>query len=198
MASDKSIVFSAAIRGFHVYKTSWKPVENEKLQCFYEDNNPYDICSIKVCQLGKDAIVGHLPMEISRITKFALQRGAQVHATLTSKHYRRSPLVQGGLEIPCKVDVRMSGTIVNHAILQRYEKLVEELYAEPANEEILGSFLHPVVAREAPEVFTAIATRRKSPKPPKQTQVKYADIRTLFKENKQTTNEKRIVVIDIE
>ena len=78
-------------------------------------------------------------MEISIITKFVLQRGAQVHATLTSKYYRRSPLVQGGLENPCIVEVHMYGTIVNHARLQRYEKYVEELYTEPANEEILDS-----------------------------------------------------------
>ena len=86
----------------------------------------------------------------------------------------------------------MSGTIVNHAILKRYETLVEELYAEPENEEILGSFLHPVVAKirllqKTPEVFTAIATRRKRSKPPKQTQVKSADIKILFNENKQQT-----------
>ena len=42
---------------------------------------------------------------VYRITKFSLQRGAQVHATLTSKHYCRSPLVQEGLEIPCKLEV---------------------------------------------------------------------------------------------
>ena len=56
----KTKVFSAAIPGYHVYKTTWKPIENEKLQSFYEDSNPYDIFSIKVCQLGKDAILGHL------------------------------------------------------------------------------------------------------------------------------------------
>ena len=39
--------------------------------------------------------VGHLPREVSQLAKFILDRGAEVKATLTSKHYRRSPLTQG-------------------------------------------------------------------------------------------------------
>ena len=52
-------------------------------------------------------------MEISRVTKFLLDRGANVSAKLTSTHYRRSPLVQGGIEIPCVVTVSMPGTVIN-------------------------------------------------------------------------------------
>ena len=44
--------------------------------------------------------VGHLPVEISRTTKFLLDGGAEVIVKLTKTHFRRSPLVQGGLEIP--------------------------------------------------------------------------------------------------
>ena len=67
--------------------------------CYHEAENFYDIFEVKICKQGNDATVRHLPMEISRITKYILQRGAQVKAT----HYRRSPLVQGGIEIPCKI-----------------------------------------------------------------------------------------------
>ena len=56
------------------------------------------------------------------------------------KHYRRSPLVQGGLEVPCEVSVRMSGSIVNHTLLQRYKALLRELYTKP-KEEDMGKFL---------------------------------------------------------
>ena len=38
------------------------------------------------------------------ITEFSLQRVAQVDASLTSKHYRRRPLVQWGFDIPCKIE----------------------------------------------------------------------------------------------
>ena len=72
--ADKNIVFTAAIRGFHVYKSTWKP--EQVLNCHHEEDNLYDIFSIKVCKPGNDTlIVGHLPMEISRITKFILQKG---------------------------------------------------------------------------------------------------------------------------
>ena len=51
------------------------------------------------------ATVGHLPMENSRAIKFLLDRGARVFATLTSTNYCVSPLVQVGLEIPCRAEI---------------------------------------------------------------------------------------------
>ena len=67
----------------------------------------------KVHEKDKNEIVGHLPMEISQVTKYFLDRGANVSAKLTSMHYRRSPLVQGGIENPCVVTVSMPGTVIN-------------------------------------------------------------------------------------
>ena len=50
-------------------------------------------------------------------------------------------LVQGGPEVPCKVTVRMSGSVVKDLLLTRYEELLNELNIEPKNEEIIGTFL---------------------------------------------------------
>ena len=50
-------------------------------------------------------------------------------------------LVQGGLEVPREVTVTMSGGVANHLVLSRYEKLPNELYIEPKNEEIVETFL---------------------------------------------------------
>ena len=73
--------------------------------CLYEENNPYDHFAIKT--LSSDGkIVGHLPREISRVTKFFLDHGANISVKLTSRHYRRSPFVQGGMEIACLVRQR--------------------------------------------------------------------------------------------
>ena len=142
MANNKNIIFSAAIRGFHVYKASWKPKEDELLECSHEKDNPYDSFSIKVFKPDSPAeIVGHLPMEISRITKFIIDRGAQVAVKIRGRHYRRSPLVQGGLEVPCEIKIAMVGSIINHHLLVRYESLLKELYIEPKDEEIIGTFL---------------------------------------------------------
>ena len=30
-----------------------------------------------------------------------------------SHYYRRSPLIQGGMEIPCKIAAKISGTVIN-------------------------------------------------------------------------------------
>ena len=138
--ANKNIAFSAAVRGFHVYKSIWNPEEGEVLMCYREESNPYDSFSIKVCKPGEDAqIVGHLSLELSRITYFIVQRGATVTAKVCGKHYRRSPLIQGGLEVPCQVTVSMPGSIVNHLLLSRYGTLLRELYIEPKDEEIMGT-----------------------------------------------------------
>ena len=48
-------------------------------------------------------IVGHLLKEISKITKYFLDRGASMYCTFFSENYCFSPLVQGGLESECQV-----------------------------------------------------------------------------------------------
>ena len=95
---------SSFVRGYHHYRNTWFPQESEVLDCYHEFENTFDMFAIKTCK-SNGQIVGHLPREISRVTKFLLDRGAVVQATLFTTHYRRSPLVQGGLKIACKVSV---------------------------------------------------------------------------------------------
>ena len=49
--------------------------------------------------------------------------------------------MQGGLEIPCKITVKLHGTVKNHMLLDQYMQLVNSLYCEPKEEVITGSFL---------------------------------------------------------
>ena len=63
--------------------------------------------------------MGHLPLEISWFTKFLLDCGATITATLSSTHYGRLPLVQGGLEILCVVNAKLIGTKKNKEILAK-------------------------------------------------------------------------------
>ena len=81
--------------------------------------------------------VGHLPRKVSQITKFILDRGAKVTGTLTSTNFCRSPMIQGRLEIACKVSVKMPKTITNHMILIWFKELAKDYYTEPIDEEIL-------------------------------------------------------------
>ena len=70
-----------------------------------------------------------------------IQRGAAVSVKVTRKYCRRGQLVQGGSEVPCEISIRMPAGIVNHTLLQRYETLLRELYTEPKEEEVMGTFL---------------------------------------------------------
>ena len=79
-----------------------------------------------------------------------MDRRATATATLTSEHFRQSPVVHGGVEIPYKVSVTMPRTVSNLLVLGKYWQLVEDLYAEPKNEEIFVSFLHALVTDQRP------------------------------------------------
>ena len=81
--TNKTLVFSAAVRGFHVYRDVRKPLENEELECLFERHNLFDMFAIKTCRLEGGQIVGHSLREISRPTKFLLDRGAKITAQLT-------------------------------------------------------------------------------------------------------------------
>ena len=182
--SNKNLVFTAAVRGFHVYKTNWKPQEGESLNCIHEENNPYDVFSMKICKPDTNEIVGHLPMEISRITKFILDRGAVCTIKIRGKHYRRSPLVQGGLEVPCYVTISMIGSVVNHLLLVKYESLLKELYIEPKEEEIVGTFLS-LHTNDSGELEPEERPRRRRPTLQRQPkEVPSRDIRDMFKNPK--------------
>ena len=93
-------------------------------------------------------------MEILRITKFLLDHGARIEAKLRSTHYRRSPLVQGGLEIPCTVKVSMMPTKLSKKLVDQCRELGESFYFEPTGSEIIGSFLQSDV-KEAPGAASA-------------------------------------------
>ena len=192
--TEKVLKFSAAIWAFHYYQRIWSPRENEELNCLHEQ-------AIKtICRNGK--IVGHLPREISRITKFILDRGAQVNAVLTSNNYRRSPLVQGGLEIPCEVAIRMPAIITNHMVVDQYKELLNEFYTEPQEEEILGSFLaiSPLDNNDERPRTEPEKMKKKTEKQPNQGSTKSHDIRVMFQaqilRQETTKSDNNTIIID--
>ena len=132
LTTYETVKFSCLIRGYHVYRNVWQPKENEALHCDHVSDNNYDLFAIKTCRDAElhPQIVGHLPLEIYRFTKFLLDRGAIITATLSSMHYRRSPLVQGGLEIPCVVNAKLIliGAKKNKEILAKYLEMVQTHY----------------------------------------------------------------------
>ena len=77
-----------------------------------------------------DSIIGHLPREISRPTRFFLLRGGVAFAEVINTTHRRSPLEQGGLEIPVKVVIEIKATAKNRLIIDKYKELVLANYKE--------------------------------------------------------------------
>ena len=131
-----------AVRGFHYYRCCWTPDLGEELICQHDDSNPFNVFAIKTWSQENGGTYGHLPKEISRATKFLIDMGALVFVEVSSNHYRRSPLAQGGLEISCRLSVKLAvATIKNNMLVDRYKQILEELYEEPSEEIIMGSIL---------------------------------------------------------
>ena len=63
--------FSAAVKGYHYYGSIWFPEKEEQLDCSHDFGNVFDVFAIKTCK-PDGTVVGHLPREISRATKFLL------------------------------------------------------------------------------------------------------------------------------
>ena len=88
MSNKKILEFTTAVHGFHYYRTFWVPKPSRNLNSFYEPDNPFDEFAIKVCEEGHEVPVVHFLRDISRATKFFIDRGANVTVTLTNDHYR--------------------------------------------------------------------------------------------------------------
>ena len=52
---------------------------------------------------------------------------------VSDTRYRRSTLIQGGLEIPVEVEVQMENSSKNQRALSKYKTHIAEKYHEPVN-----------------------------------------------------------------
>ena len=84
------------------------------------------------------SIVGHIPKEISRYTRYIAEHGASVDAFVLATHHHPSLLIQGGLEIPIKLVVKLTDNEVNSAKLQKYCKFLDENYIDPVGGKFAG------------------------------------------------------------
>jgi hypothetical protein len=98
--------FDAAVRGYHVYRRVWLPHLGQHLKADRERGNAEDRFAIAVRENGDDKpVIGHLPRELSKVLWYFLIHGGVVECEVTGRR-QRSPLEQGGLEIPCRVTLR--------------------------------------------------------------------------------------------
>lgn len=73
------------------------------LQTKREEQNEHDPYSIALLLPGTETVVGHIPREISRLCYYFMQHNGNLSAKVTTVQKRRSPIEQGGLEIPIVV-----------------------------------------------------------------------------------------------
>ena len=57
MEHNKLFEFTAAVRGYHYYQRFWKRQPSQKCSCTYEENKPFDLFAMKICE--DTYIVGH-------------------------------------------------------------------------------------------------------------------------------------------
>ena len=87
------VSFGSVVRGFHVYKAILTPVWNVEHSTQQEHVNREDQYAVAI--INNDVVVGHLPRELSQTFE-----EARFPAKIIGRG-QMSPLLQGGMEIPC-------------------------------------------------------------------------------------------------
>ena len=98
--------------------------------CIHERNNQHDRYAIATTKLLHRQLwnltLGHLPGGMSCFTRLIISKGADVSVKVKDPHFRQSPLIQGGLEIPVEATVRMEGCMKSIETIERFKQLVEQ------------------------------------------------------------------------
>ena len=135
----QSFEFTTGLRGCYLYSTKkhWKPYLQQKITFKREHNNVHDRFAVSglVTLRGTLApvVVGHIPKELSRYVWYALEQGAKFTGRVISVKPKRSPLIQGGLEILMVVSVQWSNARSLAILKERTEEVsysVEKDYVD--------------------------------------------------------------------
>ena len=187
--------YSSAVCGYHYYHHNWQPQPEQRLVCSHKKNNPFDFFAIKVTFPKSGSTVVHQPMENSRVTKYILDSTARVYAFLTSTNYCVSPLVQGGMEIPCRVEIHMPSTVKNWERIGIYEKYVDTLYYQREETNIAGSFVESSAGIETMETNNSKGRESKKRKNNETTNASSSkDIRVFFEKRRTVSSMKKVDV----
>ena len=126
-----------------------------------------------------------------------------MHCKLTSRHYRRSPLIQGGLEIKCEVVINSRATVLQSRLTARYLELIQNLYNEPVEERVMGELVLNFVMTLPPMVnMPTLPILKKGKKKATMTSAttRNRDIREMFSGSKKSKKTQpandNIIVLD--
>ena len=82
-----------------MYKDRWDAAIGEVLACEKEPHNVEDRYAVAVRK--DEAIIGHLPRNLSRVYSLFIRQGGSIECIVTGARRYSTDLPQGGLEIPC-------------------------------------------------------------------------------------------------
>ena len=97
-ADEESFMLESSVRGHHIFKRIWTPVNGQMLQVQCETGNAQDARAVATIHNG--AIVGHMPREISRTAFYFLQHGGRITCEVTGRR-KLSDVPNKGLVVPC-------------------------------------------------------------------------------------------------
>ena len=93
-AMEFSFQMESVIRGHHVSRTVWTPFVGEVLSLSPESGNEHDRFAVSIVK--DDAVVGHVPRELSQFFFYFMQHDRTVTVDVTGhRNFGR------GLEVPC-------------------------------------------------------------------------------------------------
>ena len=91
----------------------WTPVNGEMLLCTKEAGNRHDPFSVKVNK--SMTIVGHFPKKISSTCSLFLCMVGTISCEVTGPKRYSADLIQGGLEVPCRLMLSASKELIDKA-----------------------------------------------------------------------------------
>ena len=163
MAYNKVSEFSAEVRGYHYYRF-WIPQKIKSLNAFLKLITHLIALQSKYAKLEMKMQLAIFLKKCRALWNFSWTGERTIaSAQLTSEYYRQSPILQGGMEIACKVTVKIPGTCVNILLMEKYKQLVQQLYIEPKNKEILEWRNEAMDGVEAQPVSKKAKVKRKKP-----------------------------------
>ena len=113
---DRCVRIECFVRGYHVYKSQWRPDLGDRVETKLEEFNEHDRYAVAVVVDG--ATVGHIPREISKICHYFKKRGG----TIVTGKRKKSDVYMKGLEIPCVYEFMTQ----NHCQSEKLVKLLKE------------------------------------------------------------------------
>ena len=98
MAETTFFGCESAFQGYQIYQEIWDASCGQTFPCLREEGNPFDPFAMSVVRAGN--IIGHVPRKISAACSLFLRNH---RCTVTGSQRYSRDLIQGGLEVPCKL-----------------------------------------------------------------------------------------------